>query len=239
MAVSFSKNPSVGQTGKLGMEYEVQYRRYQKNQEVFGESDFYGNMVCMGINQDKVLCRFENDMGYDPGSLSWGRSVASNDNKNEMLFKDTSGNFAQVNFDKNFYEIKSEKNLAMEIGVWDPESNGKPYDILAIDQGGINIYEFTSTGLNDGVQDGYSIQREQLSTNKWGAFSFYHQELYAPYIYANNNSEEGLKGQWARKVLMQNANQFLNKSQINSLSAMSDDSANYQLAAWAYQNLLV
>ena len=236
MAVNFSANPGVGQTGRLGTEYEVQYRRYQKNQEIFGESSFYGNMVCMGINEDKVLCKFEDDMGYNTGSLSWGRSTQSNDNRNEMLFKDSGGNFAQVNFDKNFYTIKSERNITEEMGFdW---SYGKPYDVMTLDQGGINMYEFTATGLKDGVQDGYSIQRERVGNIKWGLYSFYHQELNPYYLYNNDNSSEALKGQWARNILMQNANQFMNASEIYSLSNMSENYANYNLALLAYDKLL-
>ena len=239
MAVNFSSNPPVGQTGKLGTEYEVQYRRYQKNQEVFGEADFYGNMVCMGINEDKVLCRFEDDMGYTPGSLSWGRSVESNDNKNEMLFKDAYGNYAQVNFDKNFYEIKNEKTLVTEMGIWDPQSNGKPYDIMTLDQGGVKFYEFKSTGTQTDGQQGYDFRNELYLGNKWGLTSFYNYEVDPNYLCVDVNTEEGLKGQWARKVLMQNANQFLNDSQISLLSSMTEYNANIQFAQWAYNYLFV
>ena len=193
-------------------------------------------MVCMGINEEKVLCKFEDDMGYDKGSLSWGRSVSSNDNKNEMLLKDTNGNFADINFDKNFYTIKNERTLTEEMGFdW---SNGKPYDVMSLDQGGINFYEFTATGLKDGVQDGYSIQREKIGNIKWGLTSFYHQELNPYYLYNNDYSSEALKGQWARSVLMQNANQFMSAGEIYSLSTMNEINANYNLALLAYDRLL-
>ena len=86
MAISFQSNPYVGQTGQLGKEYEVQYRRWKSNETVFGQSSFYGNLVTQGINSDNVLLKMENEIGYEPNSLSWGRSVGSNDNSGMMLF---------------------------------------------------------------------------------------------------------------------------------------------------------
>ena len=86
MSVSFNSNVAAGQTGSLGKEYDIQYSRYKKNQAVFGEASFYGNLVTMGLNEEKVLNKFGNDMGYKDGSLSWGRSVSSNRDANNVLF---------------------------------------------------------------------------------------------------------------------------------------------------------
>ena len=236
MAVNFYSSSNLGQTGSLGREYDVQYRRYQQNQYVFGESSFYGNMVCMGINEDKVLNRFEHDMDYETGSLSWGRSVASNDNYNEVLFRDTDGNFAEVNFDKNQYTIKDERTLTEEMGFdW---TNGKPYTVMTMDQGGMNFYELTTTGLQDGVQDGYAIERQRAGNIKWGLTSYYQQEVNPYYMYANDNSYEGMKGQWIRDILFQNKKQFMTDSEISMLSTLSEMNANYSLALIAYNRLL-
>ena len=237
MSVSFSSGVTVGQTGNLGREYDIQYRRYQKNQSVFGEASFYGNLVTMGLNEEKVLNKFENDMGYSNGSLSWGRSVASNEDKNNILFKDNTGNFVDVNFDNNCYRVQSERNVAESFGLdW---SNGKPYDIMTVDQGGISFYEFTSTGLGDGVQNGYGFQRQNINNIKWGLTSFYHQEVDYRYLLADYNTDEGLKGQWIRQVLLQNANQYMNNDEIATLSSMTDTNARLGLAQVAYTRLFV
>ncbi len=235
MAVNFYSRSNLGQTGSLGREYDVQYRRYQQNQYVFGESSFYGNMVCMGINEEKVLNKFEQDMDYDKGSLSWGRSIASNDNYNEVLFKDTSGNFAEVNFDKNQYTIKDERTLTEEMGFdW---TNGKPYTVMTMDQGGMNFYEFTMTGVKDGVQDGYAIERQRAGNIKWGLTSLYHQEVNPYYLYANDNSYECMKGQWVRNILYQNLNTFMSDNEISMLSSMNETNANMSMAMLAYERL--
>ena len=58
------------------------------------------------------------------------------------------------------------------------------------------------------------------------------------YLYNNDYSEEAMKGQWARNILMKNANQFMSAGEIYSLSTMSELNANYNLALLAYDRLL-
>lgn len=219
MSFGFSTSPVVGQTGQLGTEYDVQYRRYQKTQQVFGEASLYGNLICTGVDENKVLDEFERDMGYDLDSLSWSSSISNNDNPNNILFKDDAGNFAEIDFDKNFYEIKNERKITEDMGFdW---SNGKPYSVMTLDQGGISFYCFTPDG-NDGKQDGYSIYREKVGNIKWGLTSLYHQEINPYYLYANDDySVSGLNGQYLKSLLYSTASQFMSASEILEMYSYS------------------
>lgn len=238
MSVSFNSNVAAGQTGSLGKEYDIQYSRYKKNQAVFGEASFYGNLVTMGLNEEKVLNKFGNDMGYKDGSLSWGRSVSSNRDANNVLFRAADGSFADVDFDRNNYTITTERDIAKSCGVWSDEG-GKAYDIMTVDRGGLNFYEFTASGLGDGIQNTTGVERVLNYSNKWGLFSYLVQEVDYNYLLNDYYTEEGLKGQWIRQMLQNNVNQFMNSNEINYLSTLNEANGRLGLASYAYSRLFV
>ena len=237
MSVSFNSNVTAGQMGRLGTEYEVQYKRYKNNEKFFGQSDFYGNMVAMGINENKVLNSFEKDMGYQTGSLSWSNSVSNNQDQNNVLFKAKDGSFVDVDFDRNSYRITNERSIAEACGVWTPEG-GKAYDIMTVDRDGLNFYEFTSNGLGDGIQDTTGVEGVRNYANKWGLFTYLVKEVDCNYIANPTYTSEGLKGQWVSQFLRSNASQFMSSDEMNYLSILPDYRARQSFATAVYERLI-
>jgi len=222
----------AGQTGELSKAYDVQNRRYQKNQSVFGRCSFYGNLIMNGVNEEKYLQREEKAMGYEKGSLSWGNSVASDEDENEILFQDSKGNFTIMDFDNGTYSIQSEKTLTESFGFdW---SNGKPYDVMTIDQGGLNFYDYVSTGLGDGVQDSFGIYNTKMSNIKWGKTSYIQQELDTSYWGYDDGTAESYKSHNAWSVLQGTSSQFMSAKEARTLNSISG----YTNYATAYAELV-
>ena len=122
--------------------------------------------------------------------------------------------------------------------MWSDEG-GKAYDIMTVDRGGLNFYEFTASGLGDGIQNTTGVERVLNYSNKWGLFSYLVQEVDYNYLLNDYYTEEGLKGQWIRQMLQNNVNQFMNSNEINYLSTLNEANGRLGLASYAYSRLFV
>ena len=169
MSINFNSSTGgvVGQTGQFSTQLQVLQNRHAKDELWLGApSTLYGYCVTQGLNTDKVLSGLEQDMGYKSNSLSWGKSVASNYDTNDILFQDANGNFVEMNLSKNTYQIKSEKNIVEEAGL-----KTSDYDKLVFDQGGFSFFKFVRTGRGDGVRDFTGFFRQQMENLRWGLTS--------------------------------------------------------------------
>ena len=177
MSVNFNSNVSVGQTGSLDTRMQLLEQRHKKDELwLGGSSSLFGYCETQGIRTDRVLNRIENNMGYENGSLSWGRSVTDYDNPNAVLFQDAFGSFAELNTNKGTFEIKSEKQVTSAFCDW---SQGRPYDAYTLDQGGFSFYQFFASGLGDGQLDSIYLDRFKNPLFKWGLTRIIQQEINA------------------------------------------------------------
>ena len=157
----------VGQTGQMGAVVQNLQARQQRDELwLGGSSSMFGYCETQGYNTDKVLNYIENDIGYQKGSLSWSRSIVANDNDNAVLFQDNNGAFAEIDFGKNNFAIKSEKNIVEEAGL-----KTSQYDKLDIDQFGFTFYKFLNTGYGDGQVDYTGFFRQKMDNLRWGLTS--------------------------------------------------------------------
>ena len=174
MSINFNSSASVGQSGSFDQRMQLLEKRHQKD-EVWlgGSSSLFGYCVTQGINTDNVLTRIEDNMGYSEGSLSWGRSIVNNDNDSAVLFQDSNGSFAEVNFSKNLFEIKSEQQITSSICDW---SKGRPYDGYSLTQAGFTFYQLFNSGSGDNKQHSIFLDRIDLDNFRWGLTSFIQME---------------------------------------------------------------
>lgn len=175
MAVNFGSSVNVGQTGSFGTRVQLIEQRHQKDELwLGGESSIYGYSITQGLDDAKLLNRIEQDTGYAKGSLSWGYSVVSNDDKDSILFRDNNGSFLETNFKDNFFEIKSERQITSTFCDW---SYGRPYDAYKMDQGGFTFYQLFNSGSGDGIQDSIFLNRVKNDMFRWGLTSIMQYEI--------------------------------------------------------------
>ncbi len=157
----------VGQTGQFGEVIQNLQKRQAKDELwLGGPSSMFGYCETQGYNTDKVMNYIENDMGYQVGSLTWGRSLVANDNENAVLFKDPNGSYAEIDFAKNTFQIKSEKTIMQEAGI-----KTSQYDKLDMDQVGFTFYKFLDNGTGDGQADYTGFFRQKMDNLRWGLTS--------------------------------------------------------------------
>ena len=161
MSVNFNSG-----TNSFSMRLQLLEQRHQKDELWLGaQSSLFGYCVTQGLNTDKVLNSIERDTGYSTGSLSWGRSVSSNDDNDSILFLDNSGSFLEADLAKGTFEHKSERQVTSSFTDW---TYGRPYDAYKMDQSGFTFYQLFNSGLNDGNQDSIYLNRVKNDMFKWG-----------------------------------------------------------------------
>ena len=175
MSINFNSNTGgvVGQSGQFGAQMQVLQNRHAKDELwLGGSSSLFGYCVTQGLNTDGIMRTLEQDMGYNTGALTWGKSVSNNYDSNNILLQDANGNFVDMDLSKNTYQIKSEKNIVEEAGL-----KTSDYDKLKLDQGGFSFYKFVNTGLGDGKVDYTGFFRVQMDNLKWGLTSVILSEI--------------------------------------------------------------
>ena len=180
MSINFNSRTGgvVGTTGKVENGYiqNLQARHTKDELTLFHASSSLPDYCLLnGYNTNTVMNYIENDMGYQNGSLSFNKSIVSNDNDHDLLMLDPNGNFVEFNMDSLSYSIKSEKNIVEEAGL-----KMTQYDKLSIDQGGFTFYKFVTSGLGDGQKDYVGFFRQRMDNLKWGATSVIYTEV-SPY----------------------------------------------------------
>ena len=158
---------TVGQTGQFGEVIQNLQKRQEKDELWLGaSSSLFGYAVTQGYNTDKVMNYIENDMGFQRGSLSWSQSLVANDNEDAVLFKDPNGTYAEIDFKKNTFEIKTEKTIMAEAGL-----RTSDYDKLDMDQVGFTFYKYINSGYGDGQADYTGFFRQRMDNLRWGLTS--------------------------------------------------------------------
>ena len=171
----------VGQSGKFSAVIQnLQARQTRDEVWLGGSSSMFGYCETNGYDTSKVLNIMENDMGYQKGSLSWGRGIVANDNDDAVLFADANGAFAEIDLKNNTFKIKSEKDIVEEAGI-----KTSQYDKLGIDQFGFTFYKYLDTGYGDGKADYTGFFREKMDNMRWGLTSV---------IYTENNPSQTYMG---------------------------------------------
>lgn len=237
--------PVVGQTGSLGKEANVQWRRYQQSLSVFGDMSFKSSIDMSGIDSEAVLQRVENAIEGDEETgngtkndlLSWDSFIVDPKNKSDYLFQSPKHPlYTDVNFGSNVYTVYDDKLLSGNLGCdW---SNGKPFDILDISNGSINIFEFRFGGLKDimpdgsigSIQDvfmGYLTGADNVNTNfdAW----YINQEVNPKYWYSpmDASNPESVKSHQALSVILKNQSQWMTADVQKELKPYAKNSPEY------------
>ena len=170
------QSPSVGYSGTLNNPWIAVNNARQNQFEISigrGEKiSKFDYLELNGYNPDNVLDIYANAAGYQNGSISWSKSVSSNENDHDVLFQDKNGNYLEMNMDKGTYVVKSEKNIVEEAGL-----KMSQYDKLTLDQGGFTFLKFFKSGLGDGVKDYVGFFRQKMDNLKWGLTSVIYTEV--------------------------------------------------------------
>lgn len=237
--------PSVGQSGTLGNEANVQWRRYQQNLSIFGDMDMKTSMDISGIDSEAVLQKIENHIegnetngnGVKNDLLSWDSFVVDSKDKNDYLFQSKEHPlYTDIDFGSGSYLVTDDKGISGDFGCdW---SNGKPYDIMDVTPGGINIFEFRFGGLKDMMPDGsmgsiqdifkaYLNDAENVTSDFDGWYI--NQEVNPKYWYSpvDTNNVESVKSHQALNVILKNKGQWMTPEIKNELSKYPQDSAAY------------
>lgn len=236
MVNSISNNTSVGQTGDLGSEYDVQWSRFKTRSRVLGTTDFKSNLFLNGVDGDRVLQNIENHIegddfdgnGQKEDLLSWDRYLQSDDNRNDILFQSKDNKlFTDVNFNIDKYEVMDERSFTEKLGLdW---SGGKPYDTFSIDQNKINFYEFVFDGIGDGTQANEVFDLSKFTNSRWGIQSYTLREVDTKYWDSKTDptNQESLLSKDSLEVIMRTMPQWMTDDIKSQLSKLDPNSTEY------------
>lgn len=174
----------VGESGKLGTEWQIQNGRRNGLARLYGGSDgnldLSSSMSLLGTDKDASLDRIEYSIVGDRDAggtlLDWSASAWSAGNCDDRLFQSASGDlYTNVDLEKGTYLVMDEQTLTEQLGMdW---SGGKPYDVLEISNNRINFYDFVFCGEEDGDQENLSFQLNELTNARWGLNSYVLREV--------------------------------------------------------------
>lgn len=226
---------SIGQTGSLGSEWELQNSRRNRLERVYGQQiDLYSNLTMQGVNSDAVLDKIEMviegfDSHSEPASLlSWDDSVYNVQNPDDRVFIDSEQKyFTNVDLDAGKYVVMDEQAFTEELGMdW---SDGKPYDVFDKTLNNIDFYDFVFSGTSDGKQDNYVVNLRDFDNAKWGVGNYTIREVNKDLLSYDNlgTDTESALARDTLDIITRTMPQWTNNRIQNMLSNMEIGSRDY------------
>jgi len=222
---------SSGQTGDLGLEYDVQSARYKQLSNLYGAVDFKSMLFLNSVDGDEVLQRVENNIegnestgnGTDADLLTWDKYLVSSNSQNKYLFESLDSDLlTTVDFDNDYYEVMDENAFVNSFGV-----NGA-YDTYEMTQNGVNFYEFLFEGIADG-QDSAFFNLSDFGASEWGNCTYTLSEVDTSYWTDEVDTEdsESVMSHNSLDTIIKNKSQWLTDEQKTELAKYSEDCTEY------------
>lgn len=225
---------SVGQTGQLGTEWQIQNSRRNSLERVYGSQvDLYSNLIMSGVDEEAVLDTIEHEIeGFnetDRGDLlSWNKSLWNSSSPDDRVFLNDKQNlFTHTDLRNGTYLVMDEQSFTEKLGMdW---SGGKPYDVYEIRNNTINFYDFVFAGTADGNQENVTFNLNELTQARWGINQYTIREVDINKMTSEENSgdyESSLAHDTLR-IIQQSIPQWMNNKIANALSEIEPGTKEY------------
>lgn len=224
---------SVGQTGQLGSEWQIQDSRRRNLEKVYGtQIDLYSNLIMSGVDENAVLDTIELELEglnepFGGRLLSWDKSLWNNDSPDDRVFQNDRQNlFTHTDLRNGTYRIMDEQSFTEGLGMdW---SGGKPYDVYEIRSNTINFYDFVFSGTADGNQENVTFNLNELTQARWGLNQYTIREVDINKMFAENTGDyESSLAHDTLRIIQQSIPQWMNNKIANALSELEPGTKEY------------